>query len=137
MTIQDVCRERKAALGLTSQDIADKSGVPLSTVNNFFAKASKSPALYTTAPICAALGVSLDAFFNIGDHLTANEETLQAEKDGLEHRLENKRETIGILKRGVKLRNWVMLIMSVVIVGLLFWCIWVDAHCANYGIWRW
>ena len=78
MTIQDLCREKRAALNMTAQDIADASGVPLSTVNNFFAHASKSPALYTTAGICAALGVSLDAFFGIGDHCTATEETLQA-----------------------------------------------------------
>lgn len=90
LTIQDLCREKRAALNMTAQDIADASGVPLSTVNNFFAHASKSPALYTTAGICAALGVSLDAFFGIGDHCTATEETLQAEKDGLEHRLENR-----------------------------------------------
>ena len=82
MTIQDVCREKKAALRMTAQDIADASGVPLSTVNNFFAHASKSPALYTTAPICAALGVSLDEFFGISDKMTANEETLQAERFG-------------------------------------------------------
>ena len=62
MTIQDLCREKRAALNMTAQDIADASGVPLSTVNNFFAHASKSPALYTTAGICAALGVSLDAW---------------------------------------------------------------------------
>ena len=51
MTIQDLCREKRAALNMTAQDIADASGIPLSTVNNFFAHASKSPALYTTAGI--------------------------------------------------------------------------------------
>lgn len=136
MTIQDVCREKKAALRMTAQDIADASGVPLSTVNNFFAHASKSPALYTTAPICAALGVSLDEFFGIRDKLTATEETLQAERDGLEHRLENKREAIAMLKKGLKMRDRIILTMSVVLIGLLVWCVWVDIHCANYGFWR-
>ncbi len=136
MTIQDVCREKKAALRMTAQDIADASGVPLSTVNNFFAHASKSPALYTTAPICAALGVSLDEFFGISDKMTANEETLQAERDGLEHRLENKREAIAMLKKGLKMRDRIILTMSVVLIGLLVWCVWVNIHCANYGFWR-
>ncbi len=136
MTIQDVCREKKAALRMTAQDIADASGVPLSTVNNFFAHASKSPALYTTAPICAALGVSLDEFFGISDKMTANEETLQAERDGLEHRLENKREAIAMLKKGLKMRDRIILTMSVVLIGLMVWCVWVDIHCANYGFWR-
>lgn len=137
MTIQDVCREKKAALKMTAQDIADASGVPLSTVNNFFASSSKSPALYTVGPICAALGVSLDAHFGIGDHLTANEETLQAEKDGLEHRLENKRETIDMLWKGIRLRNHILFTLGWVLIGLLAWCIWVDVHCADYGLWRW
>jgi transcriptional regulator with XRE-family HTH domain len=121
---------------MTAQDIADASGVPLSTVNNFFAHASKSPALYTTAPICAALGVSLDEFFGISDKMTANEETLQAERDGLEHRLENKREAIAMLKKGLKMRDRIILTMSVVLIGLLVWCVWVNIHCANYGFWR-
>lgn len=143
MTIQDLCREKKAALHMTAQDIADASNVPLSTVNNFFANTSKSPALYTVGPICAVLGVSLDAYFCIGDHLTANEETLQARADGLEHRLENKRQTIGLMEtelsnlhHSVKLYRWIMLGLSLLIVGLFTWCVWVDIHCANYGFWR-
>lgn len=143
MTIQDVCREKKVALGMTAQDIADASGIPLSTVNNFFAHASKSPALYTTALICAALGVSLDAFFNIGDHCTATEETLQAEKNGLEKRLSNKRETIDVQKHTIQMmekalrwRNYAMLAMAAVIVLLLIWCVYVDMHALNIGIWR-
>lgn len=143
MTIQDVCREKKAALKMTAQDIADVSGIPLSTVNNFFAHASKSPALYTTAPICAALGVSLDEFFGITDRLTTSEETLQAEKDGLEHRLENKRHTIGLmetelhnLRHSVKLYRWVMFAMGLVIVGLIIWCVYFDLHCLDIGFWR-
>ena len=132
MTIQELCREKKNALVMTAQDIAYASGVPLSTVNNFFAHASKSPALYTTAGICAALGVSLDAFFSIGDHCTATE-----------HRLENKRMTIGLmetelnnLRHSVKLYRWVILGLSLLIVGLFVWCVWVDIRCANYGFWR-
>ena len=143
MTIQELCREKKNALGMTAQDIADAAGIPLSTVNNFFAHASKSPALYTTAGICAALGVSLDAFFDIGDHCTATEETLQAEKDGLEHRLENKRLTIGlqnhtihVLEKGLRIRNCVILIMGIAIGLLLCWCVFVNMHALNIGFGR-
>ena len=143
MTIQELCREKKNALGMTAQDIADASGVPLSTVNNFFAHAPKSPALYTTAGICAALGVSLDAFFCIGDDCTATEETVQAEKDGLEKRLSNKRETIdvqnhtiNVMEKGLRIRNCVILVMGVAIVLLLCWCVYVDMHALNIGFWR-
>lgn len=136
MTIQELCREKKNALGMTAQDIADASGVPLSTVNNFFAHASKSPALYTTAGICAALGVSLDAFFDIGDHCTATEETLQAEKDGLEKRLSNKKETVELLKKSSRFQRHIIYILLAVIVILLIWCVYIDMHCLDYGFWR-
>ena len=136
MTIQDICRERKSALGMTAQEIADKSGVPLSTVNNFFASASKSPALYTTAPICAVLGVSLDAYFGIGDHLTATEETLQAEKDGLEKRLSNKKETVELLKKALRFRRHIIYNLLIVIIVLLIWCVYIDTHCLDFGFWR-
>lgn len=72
MTIQDLCREKRAALNMTAQDIADASNVPLSTVNNFFANSSKAPSINTVGPICAVLGISLDEFFGIGDHLYDN-----------------------------------------------------------------
>ena len=57
MTIQDLCREKRAALNMTAQDIADASNVPLSTVNNFFANSSKAPSINTVGPICAVLGI--------------------------------------------------------------------------------
>lgn len=143
MTIQDVCKAKRDALGITIQDIADASGIPSSTVNNFFTHTSKAPYISTVGPICAALGVSLDEFFGITDHLTTSEETLQAEKDGLEHRLENKRHTIGLmetelnnLRHSVKLYRWIILGLSLLIVGLFVWCVWVDIRCANYGFWR-
>lgn len=41
MNIQEVCRIRKEELKLTYQEISDVSGVPLSTVQNFFSKFSK------------------------------------------------------------------------------------------------
>jgi len=128
---------------MTAQDIADVSGVPLSTVNNFFASASKSPALYTTAGICAALGISLDAYFGIGDHYTATEETLQAEKDGLEKRLSNKKETVELLKKALGVRRHIIynllaaiVVLSIAIAVLLFWCVYIDTHCLDYGFWR-
>jgi transcriptional regulator with XRE-family HTH domain len=143
MTIQEVCKAKRNALGMTIQDIAEASGIPPSTVNNFFTHASKAPYISTVGPICAVLGVSLDGFYGIGDHLTASEETLQAEKDGLEHRLENKRKTIGLMDtelcnlwHSVKLYRWIILGLSLLIIGLFAWCVWVDIHCANYGFWR-
>ena len=62
MNIQELCRIRKEELKLTYQDISDASGVPLSTVQNFFSKMSKAPSIYTVAPICGAASVSVTAW---------------------------------------------------------------------------
>lgn len=70
MNIQELCKIRKEELKLTYHDISDASGVPLSTVQNFFSKMSKAPSIYTVAPICKVLGISLDEVFEITEHLT-------------------------------------------------------------------
>lgn len=75
--------------------------------------------------------------------MTADEKTLQERADGLEHRLENKRQTIGLmdeelhnLRHSVALYRFIILGLSLLIVVLVIWCIYVDFHCADYGIWR-
>ena len=136
MTIQDLCRDKKAALHMTAQDIADQSGVPLSTVNNFFANASKSPSINTAGPICAVLGISIDEFFGIGNHYTATEETLQAENVGLEKRLSNKREIITMMEQGVKTRNRIIAALLVLLFLTIAYGLYLDLSCVQSGLWR-
>lgn len=136
MTIQDLCRDKKAALHMTAQDIADKSGVPLSTVNNFFANASKAPSINTAGPICAVLGISIDEFFDIGDHYTDTEETLQAEKVGLEKRLSNKRQIITMMEQGVRIRNRIIAALLVLLCLVAMYALYLDFHCVQIGFWR-
>lgn len=144
MTLQEICAEKRKKLGLTHLEISEQSDLPLSTVKKFFSAESKAPSFYVVAGICKVLGISLDEYVGIGDHLTADEKTLQERADGLEHRLENKRQTIGLmetelhdLRHSVKLYRWIILGLSLLIVGLIAWCMWVDLHCADYGLWRW
>lgn len=136
MTIQDLCRDKKAALHMTAQDIADQSGVPLSTVNNFFANASKSPSINTAGPICAVLGISLDEFFDIGDHYTATEETLQAEKVGLEKHLSSKRQIITLMEKGVHTRNRIIAALIVLLFLATLYGLYLDFSCVQIGFWR-
>ncbi len=136
MTIQDLCREKRAALNMTAQDIADASNVPLSTINNFFANASKSPSINTVGPICAVLGISLDEFFGIGDHYTATEETLQAEKVGLEKHLSSKRQIITMMEQGVKTRNRIIAALLVLLFFSIFYALYLDFNCIQMGFWR-
>ena len=136
MTIQDLCREKRAALNLTAQDIADASNVPLSTVNNFFANASKSPSINTVGPICAVLGISLDAFYGIGTHYTANEETLHAENVGLEKHLSSKRQIITMMEQGVKTRNRIIAALLVLLFLAIVYGLYLDVNCVQIGFWR-
>lgn len=136
MTIQDLCREKRAALNMTAQDIADASNVPLSTVNNFFANSSKSPSINTVGPICAVLGISLDAFYGIGTHYTANEETLHAENVGLEKHLSSKRQIITMMEQGVKTRNRIIAALLVLLFVSIIYALYLDFSCIQIGFWR-
>lgn len=136
MTIQDLCREKRAALNMTAQDIADASNVPLSTVNNFFANSSKSPSINTVGPICAVLGISLDAFYGIGTHYTANEETLHAENVGLEKHLSSKRQIITMMEKGVKTRNRIIAALLVLLFFATAYGLYLDFNCIQIGFWR-
>lgn len=48
-SLQDICREARDRQGMTNQDVADNSNVPLSSVQNFFASTSKTPTVNTPA----------------------------------------------------------------------------------------
>lgn len=136
MNIQELCRIRKEELKLTYHDISDASGVPLSTVQNYFSKLSKSPSFYTVVAICKALGVSIDKTCEIIEHLTPTEETLQARNDELERHVDAKADTIEIMRRGVRIRNGVILFLFIAVVLLAAWCLYIDLHCVDYGFWR-
>lgn len=60
-----MCRAAKEEKRMTFAEIAEKSGIVEKTVKNFFSPSSKSPMLGTAAPICRALGVSIDKEFFI------------------------------------------------------------------------
>lgn len=143
MTIQDLCKDKKAALHMTSQDIAEKSGVPLSTVNNFFANASKAPSITTAGPICKVLGVSIDEYFEITDKLTMSEEvlsarndTLRAHKKELEKHLVDNGKTMKIMMDGVHTRNRIIAVLLVLLCLTIVYAIYLDFHCIQFGFWR-
>ena len=143
LTIQDLCKDKKAALHMTAQDIADESGVPLSTVNNFFANASKAPSINTAGPICAVLGISLDEFFGITDKLTMSEEvlsakndTLRAHKKELEKHLVDNGKTMKIMMDGVRTRNRIIAALLVLLCLVALYALYLDFHCVQIGFWR-
>lgn len=55
-TLRDICKDAKIRKGITTQKLSDETGISISTINNFFATASKSPSVYNAGDICAVLG---------------------------------------------------------------------------------
>ena len=128
---------------MTAQDIADQSGVPLSTVNNFFANASKAPSINTAGPICAVLGISIDEFFGITDKLTMSEEVLSAKNDSLrahkkelEKHLVDNGKTMKIMMDGVHTRNRIIAVLLSLLCLTLVYALYLDFNCIQIGFWR-
>lgn len=136
MDLWEMCRTKKENLNLTMQEIADSADLPVGTVKKFFSAASKSPSVYTVAPICRVLGISMDEVFAISDRLTPTEETLSARQEQLEHRVESKDKTIDMLWHGIRMRNHIIVHMIIVILILLGWCLYLDANCLDMGLFR-
>ncbi len=55
-----LCKVRKDELGITNATIADKTGIPESTITKLFNGSSKSPTLETVLPIANLLNISLN-----------------------------------------------------------------------------
>lgn len=64
---------RKEELSLTNAVIAEKSGVPESTVTKVFNGTNRSPTYDTIAPIARVLGVSLDTLSAVTEPLECRE----------------------------------------------------------------
>ena len=54
--------EYKKKLGLTTEELSEKSGVPMGTLNKILSGATKDPKLETLKSIAHVLGLSLDDF---------------------------------------------------------------------------
>lgn len=79
--LRDICREARDRKNYTSQDLEDITKIPASTINNFFATASKAPNVYNAGAICKALGVSLDRYFDITPDVLPEDQVKQLEHD--------------------------------------------------------
>lgn len=82
-------KDEKLRRGLTNQQLSDVSGVPIATTSRIIAGAVSNPGIYHIAPLCAALGVSMDALMGIPQPGSS-----VAELDGLRQELEHKTELL-------------------------------------------
>lgn len=121
--IKDTLKEKRDELNLTNQDIADRSGVALNTVTNYFSSRSKSPSLYTVGPICAVLGVSIDNYFGIFEE---KENTTEDDKKDIIIR--EQEDLISQLNDKIRIYKKVLNISTTVIFLLLAACAFI-AFC--------
>lgn len=137
-SLQDICREARDRQGMTNQDVADNSNVPLSSVQNFFASTSKAPTVNNSGNICRACGVSLDKYFSITPDVLPEEQIEQMERDhkadlvtaNLEGRIEQ------LLKNEKRLRIslYSISVLAVVLLMVLIGYMVFDYKTPNAGI---
>lgn len=133
--LQEKCREARDRLGYTNQDIADATGIPLSSVKNFFAATSKVPGLVYAGLICRFLGVSIDECLCI----TPAEARLrrQLKEDHMNSENQRLTEVNGLRKELDKSRLSTILVLSflcaVLSVTLIFYIV-VDFRIKDAGL---
>lgn len=117
----EICREQWQNMRprKTYQDIADESGVSVNAVAQFIRGETKNTYIQTAAPICKALGVSIDDAYGIqgADHST--------EADDLRKELTHTKQMCRVCKRAA--------IFEGVLVGLALLALIVDLLNPNVG----
>lgn len=132
-----MCRAAKEEKRMTFAEIAEKSGIVEKTVKNFFSPSAKSPMLGTAAPICRALGVSIDKSFSIvTDDQPAALELSQQEN---EHLVEQGRLKDERIERGDQInaqKNRIIIAMAGFILFLVAYMASVDLLNPMIGLFR-
>lgn len=114
--LQEACREARKRLGLTSQDLSDASGIPVSTVNNFFSEGSKRAVLAIAGPLCCALHVSIDRLFGIIEILPPDKQLAQMQQQhAAELRAARMEGNMESMQRRIKAQQTLIIILSVVL----------------------
>ena len=151
-SLKELCRTARDRQNITVQDLADETGISISTIGNFFATKSKAPNVYNAGAICAALGVSLDNYFGIEPVITPEDELAQANEKlahqkqlhdadvqiaNLEGSMEQMEKTIDYQRKKVRITKFaiygLMLVCAIflaVIVGYIFF----DYRVPNQGL---
>ena len=117
----EICREQWQNMRprKTYQEIADESGVSVNAVAQFLRGETKNTYIQTAAPICKALGVSIDDCYGIKG---ANHST---QADDLRKELAHTKQMCRVYKRAA--------IFEGVLVGLALLAIIIDLLNPNVG----
>ena len=97
-------KDLKNQKGSTNQEIADKTGIPISHIAKFFSGNLSNPHLFGAVAVCTFFNVSLDELFNLKAEKKTNDSInqLQAENEHLKKELELKDQLIHAHERSIR-----------------------------------
>lgn len=137
-SLQDICREARDRQGMTNQDVADNSNVPLSSVQNFFASTSKTPTVNNSGNICRACGVSLDKYFSITPDVLPEEQIEQMERDHkaelVTANLEGRIEQLSKTEKRMRISLYSISVLALFLLMTLIGYVVFDYQLPNVGI---
>lgn len=136
--LRDICREARDKRNYTSQDLENITGIPVSTINNFFATASKAPNVYNAGAICKALGVSLDKYFDITPDVLPEDQVRQLEHDHkaelkLAH-MEGSIEQLSKTEKRMRISLYSITVLAVILLMVLIGYVVFDYKVPNAGL---
>ena len=136
--LRDICREARDRRNYTSQDLEDMTGIPVSTINNFFATVSKAPNVYNAGAICKALNVSLDKYFDIMPDVLPEDQIEQMEHDHkaelVTANLEGRIEQLSKTEKRMRISLYSITVLAVVLLMTLIGYMVFDYKVPNAGI---
>lgn len=101
-------KHEKDIQGKTNRELAECSGVPLSTTAKFFSGALSNPGVFSVAALCIALGLSLDILMGIKAETHGDVERIKELErllERTEHDLKQSEILNGYLADGIKERR--------------------------------
>lgn len=143
--LRDICRFAKDDHGYTAQDLEDMTGIPASTIGNFFATTSKAPNIYNAGAICKALGVSLDKYFDITPDVLPEDQVKQLEHEhkaelmiahmeGSMEQLTKKVDSQAKTEKRMRLSLYSITILAVILLMVLIGYVVFDYQLPNAGL---
>lgn len=142
LALKDALKAKRDTNNISNQEIADRSGLSIHTVTNYFSSRSKASSAFTVGKICMALHISFDRAFGIVPDDTPQElnenlsriSDLEQKNRELQKELDHKSEITSMQKSAIKKLQWVIIVLAAV---ALIYFIRFDVLNPNYGIIQW